>query len=196
MSQSKHGVLVNPLITVCPFSVPTGSWAGPINPRCIERIGFQDSPSSFHMCQIQLFLKSAKRYLPHHPQLLSRTVFNPNRRLCHFLTSLLLQVWTFWNQATRRPIFQLNGKHILFGEIFVVASQKMRRLCPPCPLDVWNFQSPRMCTSDNIYKRIYHGHAQGHTQFPVNELDPHTFPSHSKRKLEYQYDIIGISDHK
>lgn len=114
-------------------------------------------------------------------KLLSQIVFNPDGRLCHFLTFFLLQVWIFWNQATR-PISQLNGRHILFGESFLVASKKMRKLCLLGPQDIWNFQPPK-CASDYSCKRAFHRCAQSLAQFSVNQLNLHTFPSHSQKHI-------------
>lgn len=87
--------------------------------RPIERVCAKPSASSLHphaSHSTVLNLQNVICLMVH--KLLSRTVFNPDGWLCHFLTSILLQVWIFWNQATRRLICQLNEKHVIFGESF------------------------------------------------------------------------------
>ena len=75
-------------------------------------------------------------------KLLSRTVFNPDGRLYDFLTSLQLQAWIFWNQATRRPISQLNGRCILFRESFLSGLPR-NEIMPPFPPGCLEFSTPQ-----------------------------------------------------
>lgn len=122
--QKSTWILWEPNQHCMPSSESTSSWLA----HKFELIAPSLSPVvGIHIHPVCLSLKSGKYYLPHCEQTMVPNCVQSNWVALSLPDFLSFTSMNVWDQATGN---QYPWRFILFGRKFLVASQKMRKLCP------------------------------------------------------------------